>query len=108
MNRGDIVVVATHGPYTGKPRPALVVQSDLFNPTHASVTVCLISTDFVDASLFRVAVAPGEQNGLKQASQVMIDKLVSLPREQVSSVIGRVDPSTRDLVDDALRRWLSL
>ena len=108
MNRGDIVVVASRSPYTGKPRPALVVQSDLFNPTHASIAVCLISTDFVDASLFRVAVAPGDQTGLKQPSQIMVDKLASLPREQISSVIGRVDPSVCDLVDAALRRWLTL
>lgn len=108
MKRGDIVVVASHGPYTGKPRPALVVQSDLFNPTHASVTVCLISTDFVDASLFRVAVAPGEQTGLKQPSQIMVDKLASLPREQISSVIGHVDQHICDIVDAALRRWLTL
>ncbi len=40
MKRGSIVVVAARGAYTGKPRPALVVQSDLFNPTHASVTIC--------------------------------------------------------------------
>jgi mRNA interferase MazF len=108
VKRGDVVVVAGRGPYTGKPRPALVVQSDLYNPTHASVTVCLISTDFVDASLFRIALAPGERTGLKQPSQAMIDKVASLPREQVSSVIGRVDGETIEHVDAALRRWLSL
>ncbi len=108
MNRGDIVVVASRRPYTGNPRPALVVQSDLFNPTHASITISLIPVDFVDASLFRVAVAPRDQTGLKQPSQIMVDKLANLPREQVSSVIGRLDPATRDLVDDALRRWPTL
>ncbi|HEV3076187.1 MAG TPA: type II toxin-antitoxin system PemK/MazF family toxin, partial [Thermoanaerobaculia bacterium] len=45
MRRGSIVVVAAKGPYTGKPRPALVVQSDLFNPTHSSVTICPITSD---------------------------------------------------------------
>jgi mRNA-degrading endonuclease toxin of MazEF toxin-antitoxin module len=38
----------------------------------------------------------------------MIDKVASLPREQVSSVIGRVDGETIEHVDAALRRWLSL
>ena len=50
--RGDIVVVATRGAYSGKPRPTLVVQSDLFNETHASVTVCPITSDCIDAPLF--------------------------------------------------------
>ena len=43
MTRGDIVVFATKGAYSGKPRPALVVQSDAFNDTHASLTVNLQS-----------------------------------------------------------------
>ena len=108
MKRGDIVIVAARGPYTGKPRPALVVQSDIYNPTHPSVSVCLISTDFTEASLFRIAVAPGETSGLKQPSQVMIDKIASVPRENISSVIGHIDPETREHVETALRRWLGL
>ena len=108
MKRGDIVIVAARGLDTGKPRPALIVQSDLFNPVHPSVTVCLISTDFVDASLFRIAVAPGEQTGLQKPSQVMIDKIASLPREAISSEIGHLDPATRDHVDGALRRWFAV
>lgn len=59
MNRGDIVVVATKGVYTGKPRPAVVVQANRFNPTHASITVCPITSDCIDAPLFRIAVSPG-------------------------------------------------
>ena len=56
MTLGDIVVVATRGAYTGKPRPALVVQADPYNETHASVTLCPITSDCVDAPLFRVAL----------------------------------------------------
>jgi mRNA interferase MazF len=61
VRRGSIVVVAAKGPYTGKPRPALVVQSDLFNPTHSSVTICPITSDCVDAPLFRIPLPPGER-----------------------------------------------
>jgi mRNA interferase MazF len=52
LKRGTIVVVAARGAYTGKPRPALVVQSELFNPTHSSVTLCPITSDCVDAPCF--------------------------------------------------------
>jgi PemK-like, MazF-like toxin of type II toxin-antitoxin system len=45
VKRGAIVVVAAKGAYTGKPRPALILQSDLFNPTHQSVTICPITSD---------------------------------------------------------------
>lgn len=108
MKRGDIVVATVRGPYTGKPRPALVVQSDLFNPTHSSVSVCLITTEFVEAPLFRVALAPGARSGLKKPSQIMADKIVSIPREFISSIIGHADDTTLDQVGVALRRWLGL
>lgn len=47
LNRGDIVTVAGSSDFTGKPRPAVVVQSDLFNPTHSNVTVVPITTTLV-------------------------------------------------------------
>ena len=68
----------------GKPRPALVVQSDLFNETHASVTVCPITSTLVDAPLFRVSVRPARTNGLPKPSQVMVDKVQTLRRERIA------------------------
>ena len=108
MKRGAIVVVAARGAYTGKPRPALVVQSDLFNPTHASVTVCPITSDTVDAPLFRLTLPPGSRTGLRGVSQVMIDKIVSVPRAAISAEIGECDARELDGLDDTLRRWLGL
>ncbi|PYR63274.1 MAG: hypothetical protein DMF88_25615, partial [Acidobacteria bacterium] len=67
----------------------VTVQSDLFNADHASVTVCPITSDCVDAPLFRVNVAPGARTGLTVISQVMVDKVVSLPRAALAREIGR-------------------
>ena len=108
MKRGAVVVVAARGAYTGKPRPALVVQSDLFNPTHASVTVCPITSDCVDAPLFRLTLPPGPRTGLRAVSQVMIDKIVSVPRTAINAEIGACSATELDTVDEALRRWLGL
>lgn len=108
MKRGAIVVVAARGAYTGKPRPALVVQSDLFNPTHASVTLCPITSDCVDAPLFRLTLPPGTRTGLRAVSQVMIDKIVSVPRAAISEEIGECNPGELEAVEDGLRRWLEL
>ena len=108
MTRGDLVIVATRGAYTNKPRPALVVQADVFNDTHASVTVCPVTSDVVDAALFRVSVPPGTRTGLESTSQVMIDKIVSVPRSAIGRTVGRCDHAELELVDDALRRWLAL
>ncbi|MCX6550073.1 MAG: type II toxin-antitoxin system PemK/MazF family toxin [Acidobacteria bacterium] len=108
MKRGAIVVVAARGPYTGKPRPAVVVQSDLFNPTHASVTLCPITSDIVDAPLFRLTLLPGSRTGLTNVSQVMLDKIVSVPRGAITREIGECDSRELEAVDEGLRRWLGL
>lgn len=107
MNRGDLVVVSAPGDY-GKPRPALVVQSDLFNATHASVVVCLMTTDVTAAPLIRLDVEPTPENGLKQRSQIMIDKIVALRRERMGSRIGRLDADTLVRVNRSLALFLGL
>lgn len=108
MRRGAIVLVAAKGAYTGKPRPALVVQSDLFNPTHSSVTICPITSDCVDAPLFRVPLPPGERTGLRRTSQIMVDKIVTVPRAAISDPLGRCDESELQAAEEALRGWLGL
>ena len=108
MNRGDIVVVATKGAYTGKPRPAVVVQADLFNQVHASLTLCPITSECIDAPLFRVPLPPGARTGLVAASQVMVDKIVSVPRQAIGGTVGHCSDDEIDAVGDALRRWLEL
>ncbi len=108
MKRGAIVIVAAKGAYTGKPRPAVVVQSDLFNPTHASVTVCPVTSDCVDAPLFRLNLPPGPRTGLRTMSQIMIDKIVSVPRTAINREIGRCEAGELDAIDDGLRRWLGV
>lgn len=108
ISRGAVVIVSARVAYTGKPRPALVVQSDAFNATHASVTICPIATACIDAPLFRVNVPSGARTGLKSASQVMVDKIVSVPRTAIVREVGRCDDAATNAVDEALRNWLGL
>jgi mRNA interferase MazF len=86
MNRGDFVTLAMQGDF-GKPRPALVIQSDQFNE-HASVTVLLVSSTLIAAPLFRVTVEPDEKNGLQKPSQVMVDKAMTVKRDKLSEAFG--------------------
>lgn len=107
MKRGDVVPCVAPGAY-GKPRPAVVVQSNLFNDTHHSVTVCPLTSDLRDAPLFRLDLAPAAGNGLKKPSQVMIDKVVSLPGDRIRPAIGKLTDSQLAQVSAALRLWLAL
>ena len=102
------MVVASRGAYTGKPRPAVVVQSDLFNETHASVTICPITSDRVSAPLFRLTVPGGPRTGLRRVSQIMVDKIVTVPRASVGDEIGRCHPEELEAIEEALRLWLGM
>ena len=84
------VVVAAAGDY-GKPRPAVIVQSDAFPDAHASVIVCQMTSELAEAPDFRVTIKPSPGNGLRAASQVMADKPVTLRRERIGQAIGRLD-----------------
>jgi len=107
MQRGDIVVCAISGDY-GKPRPAVVTQSDLFNPSHASITICPITTHLIEAPLFRLLLATTPQNGLKVNSQIMVDKVTTLHRDKIHRVIGSLSIQQIESLDHALKRWLGL
>jgi mRNA interferase MazF len=108
LTRGDLVVIAARGHYTSKPRPAVVVQADLFNDTHASITICPVTSDIVDASLFRITIPPGVRTGLRSTSQAMADKIVSVPRATIDRTLGRLSADELAALDDALRTWLAL
>lgn len=105
--RGDVVIAAAPGDY-GKPRPAVVVQSDLFNPTHGSVVVCPITSFLIDAPLFRLGLSPSQENGLKAESQIMIDKLMALKRDRIRRRVGHLRPADMRAVEEALQVWLGL
>lgn len=106
MKRGDLVTVAVSGDY-GKPRPALVVQADAFNE-HPSVIVLPLTSEIHDTPLFRVAVGAGVGTGLRRPSQIMVDKATTVPRVKLGSRIGRVNETTMQAVNEALRGLLGL
>lgn len=90
MKRGDVVTVAATGDY-GKPRPAVIVQTDALPPEHASVVVCQMTSDLTNAPDFRVTIEPDERNGLRARSQVMADKPVTIRRERVGKQLGHLE-----------------
>ena len=98
---------ATPGDY-GKPRPALIVQSDLFAEL-PSVVICPLTTTLrTDADLFRLDVEPSAVNGLRQVSQMAIDKITVIPMGKIGGVIGQADDALLLRVNRALALFLSI
>jgi len=108
VKRGDIVVVATRGVYSSKPRPAVIVQSEPYTDTHASLTVCPCTSTAIDAPNFRVGIAAGPRTGLATPSFAMVDKIISVPRRGISRAIGTCAAAEMAAIDEALRNWLGL
>jgi mRNA interferase MazF len=104
VKRGDLVTISLSGDY-GKPRPALVIQSDLFD-AHPSVTVLPVTSELREAPLFRVRVEPTADNGLRKASQVMIDKAHTVAREKIGKTIGQLDDESMLAVNRGLAVFL--
>lgn len=89
MKRGDVIIVAAAGDY-GKPRPAVVVQTDALPETLLSVVICQMTSQIVDAPDFRVTIEPSRENGLRARSQIMADKPVTVRRTRIGQTIGRL------------------
>ena len=107
MRRGDIHIAAARGAYTGKPRPVVIVQDDRFDAT-ASVTVCPLTTKPVDAPLTRIAVEPTAVTGIEQLSQIMVDKITTMPRANVGDHLGRLADADLIRLNRALLVFLGL
>lgn len=106
MRRGDLVTIALQGDL-GKPRPALVIQSDLFN-AHPSVTILPVTSELRDTPLFRITVQPAASNGLTKTSQIMVDKPQSVSRDKVGTAFGRLDDEAMLAVNRLLAVFLGL
>ena len=106
MTRGDVRTVSGTG-YAGKPRPAVIVQDDRFDGT-ASITVCVFTTDETDAPLFRLPVTPRAENGLRNVSRLMVDKLTTVHKSRLGKQLGRLDDADMARLNQAILIFLGL
>jgi Growth inhibitor len=104
VKRGDLVTVAMPGDF-GKPRPALVIQSDQFSAA-ATISVLLLSGTLVDAPLIRIPLEPSPENGLQKSSQIMVDKIMTIRRDKIGPVIGHLTDEAMLAVNRALALFL--
>lgn len=106
MKRGEIWTVAG-GVYASKPRPAVIIQEDLFDET-ASVTVVPLTTTFTDAPLLRIRIPSSDLSGLERDSDLMVDKLTTVRRANVQTRVGRLATDQLAEVERALMTFLGL
>jgi mRNA interferase MazF len=106
VKRGDLVTIALQGDY-GKPRPALIIQSDLF-VEHPSVTILPVTGELREAPLLRIRLEPEATNGLQKTSEVMVDKAQSILRDKVGNVFGQLSEDEMLAVSRSLAVFLGV
>ena len=107
MQRGDFVLVAVAGDY-GEPRPALIVQSNLFF-FFSSVTLCPLTSELRDdAPLLRIFVEPNETNGILKPSQIAVDRFTTVSTSRLRDIIGRADDALMLQVTRAMAVFLAI
>ncbi|EGK6859580.1 type II toxin-antitoxin system PemK/MazF family toxin [Salmonella enterica subsp. enterica serovar Glostrup] len=106
MKRGDLITVAMQGDF-GKPRPALVIQADSFDGL-ATVSVLPVTGTLTTAPLLRVTVEPDKENGLRKASQVMIDKVITVKRDKTGEAFGRINANLMTEIERRLALFLGI
>ena len=92
----------------GKPQPALIIQADVFDDIHSSITVVPLTSTIIDAPLFRITLDPSRQNGLNRVSQIMVDKVLTMPREKIGKRVGHLGNTLMIRVGRALSVWLGM
>jgi len=106
VNRGELWTVSG-GTYAQKPRPALIIQDDLFAASE-SITLLPLTSQLTDAPLLRLTLEPGQLTGLERVSQIMVDKLTTVRRANLGQRVGRVDAKTMVAVEQSLAIFLGL
>jgi mRNA interferase MazF len=106
VRRAEIWTLSGGADYTGKPRPAVIVQDDHFDTD--SVTICPFTTDPTDAPLFRLLVEPDQGNGLAAPSRIMVDKVTTVRRTRIGERVGVLDDTTVLRLNRALVVFLGI
>ena len=107
MKRGEIWTVSGGANYAGKASPVVVIQDDVFDAT-MSITVCAFTSDPTEAPLVRIEVQPSENNGLRQVSRLMVDKITTVAKAKLGVRIGWLEDDHMRRLDRAMLVFLGL
>ena len=107
MRRGEIWTVAGGAAYTGKPRPAVIVQDDRFD-ANDSVVVCPLTTDPTSAPILRLPIPSNTRTGLRAPCRLMVDKLTAVPRKRLGMRVGTLNADELKGLNRAIFVFLGL
>ena len=87
MKRGGIWIVSGGSDYVRSPRPAVILQNDIYQDSKL-ITICMLTTDVSEHSDIRPMICPDSSNGLSDLSRLMVDKIITVPRTNMEAKVG--------------------
>ena len=108
MLRGEIWVAAGREKFSNKPAPVLIVQRSIAIPVHQSIIVCRLTSEVQNLPFMRLRIEPDDNNGLKVASDIMADKVLTLRKADLSEKIGSINADQLSNLDELLFFWIGL
>ena len=106
LTRGAVVTASVGDP-AGKPRPFVVLRSDHF-AEHAMVTLVAFTATPNETPTLRVPVESSADNGLRETSLAMIDRVTSVSRERIGEVIGQLADADLTAITHAVAVYLGI
>ena len=106
LTRGAVVTASVGDP-AGKPRPFVVLRSDHF-AEHAMVTLVAFTATPNETPTLRVPVESSADNGLRETSLAMIDRVASVSRERIGAVIGQLADADLTAITHAVAVYLGI
>lgn len=106
MKRGDLYRVVHPSRDPKKFRTFVVVSRQAVIDSRFSTVICAPIYTIHDGLASQVSV--GIEEGLKHASSIHCDELVSLPKSVLTNYIGMLSPRKTEALDNALRVALDL
>ena len=107
MKRGDIYFVSEREDYLRKLRPAVILQSHIFNYL-SSVTICPLTSSSKGLRPFRPLIERSAGNGLDASSSIMVDKITTVRKERLRQWIGELNDEDLARLERAVTVFLGL
>jgi mRNA interferase MazF len=101
MKRGEVWTQSGASGYASKPRPVLILQSDLLIGTD-SMIICPFTSHDNEEIPTRVKVAPNAENGLREPSDLMTEKITAVPRTKLGKRLGVVTIDDMERTEEAI------
>ncbi len=115
IRRGNVVLVDfPYSDQTGKVRPALVVQSDVWNQRLDDTILALITSSRhrrVGAATqysIDISTAVGQQTGLRHNSVVQCENLITYEQSLILCVLGSLSAKAMQQIDACLKAALGI